>query len=742
MSENDPAQERLDQQSRTNERNARNRSSVDLLRLASGASQATGALLQIPTSISGAIKNLSTDAANVVGFFESQTELLRGMGEFGVTFNNDVSRFIRDVARARVSQQQLAGIVQNQTEGLLTLGVSAQDGLNRFLRAQTQFREQMQIQVQDLKQLGFTTAEINETFLEFDRIQRMGRIRTFANDRERNLAATEFAETLDRLTFLTGKRREQLQQEISAVSREGDVQARTTQLGQSGADSLRNTVAVMGGFGEGIQNLTRDILTRGYALDARMAGIAGPLTDSLYELRRAQETGNAELIAQKEAEVRHAAAALRQDRRIIELAIHKGRNEYGNLAASILEDSADGMAQAIQQGREVVGQRLGKSAAEVTTEELQAYFEQMYDQNLAARLARAADPDDPNAGPNAGQQLFAGMQQALTMMEDSQAQIVDAGVTRIFDAAGAPLQRFTRYLDGIIDNDTISNSVNEVVGMFERAIDEIAPGTGSANNAARNAYASGDAGLARAIAEIRTLRDAATDPGERARLQERLDELVNSAPSTLEVAAAYITSQNGSIEARAASINIGPELDALIRREQSQSGAGSSNSIGTLGSIGRYFKDYGVESNIAVHGMQAVMTPRQAAEFGASIASGAASKIAGVISDNALSSNRSVVGSFDTAFNSSMQNMTGKLNTIRNDAARALTNNESIDLEELERRLTGAFASVNRTDIGKEIRDAFAPVSELISISREQLNVGQRQLKGIRGMSGDVLRGA
>jgi hypothetical protein len=745
LSEPTPEEQRRDEQARERERSSRNRTSVDLLRLAGSASSAASSLLDLPGSISSAVSGLSSDAGKVVNFFEGQVNLLRGFGEFGVTFNNDVGRFTADVARSRVSYQQLAGIIQNQTQSLMMFGPTAQQGLNAYLRAQADFRDGMKMQVDDLKQLGYTTQEINETFLEFDRIQNMARIRNYANDRQRNLAAVEFAENLDRLTHLTGKRREQLLQEMQQVSREGDVQARTVQLGEgsAAADSLRNTVTVMGGFGEGIQNLTRDILTRGYALDARMAGIAGPLTDSLYDLRRAQESGNQELIAQKEAEVRHAAAALRQDRRIIELAIHKGRNEYGDLAASILEDTAEGMARAIEHGREVVGRNLGKSAAEVTSEELRAYFERTYDASTAARLNR--NVTGPNAA-SSGQQLFSGVQGTLTRLEDAQAQIVEGAVSRIFNVAGGPAQRFGEYLDGIVNNNTIGGSIDRIVGLFDTALNEISPGGVSAGiqEAANNAYAAGNTALAQQIQTLRTIRDQSTDPGEVARLNQQIDDLIRQAPNTLEVIGdAFITANGGTIEARADNVDLSPLVEAFRQREAAAAGAGTANAIGTLGTIGRYFKDYGLGTGVTLHGMEAVMTPAQASEWGAMIAGGAAGEIAATIGNTVTRSNKTALGTFDTSFNSSMQSVSGMLNTVRSTVRDSSASNEPFDLSELESRLASVLNSgFDKNSMSDSLRELTEPLRELITVNREQLRNGERQLRSFRGMSGDALRGA
>jgi len=407
-----------------------------------------------------------------------------------------------------------------------------------------------------------------------------------------------------------------------------------------------------------------------------------------------------------------------------------------------MEDSAEGMARAIEHARNTIAERTGKSTAEVTSEELRRYLDDMYDQSTAARLNRATEGPDAATG---GQQLFTGVQQTLTQLEDIQAQAVETAAARIFGAAGDHVASFGRYLDGIITNNTVGGAVDSIVGLFDDAIAALTPGgvDSGAQNAANNAFASGNAELARQIQTLRTQLENESDPNRAALLQEQLNELIRQAPSTLEILGNTSISTDGDIIATANSVDLSALAEAFRQREADQSGAaGTNNSIGSLGTIGRYFKDYGLGTNVTLHGMETVMTPRQAAEFGASIAGGAASELVNAISESSTSGNRAVVGSFDTAFNSSMQNMTGKLNTIRNNAERALTNNETIDLEELERRITSAFASVNKTDIGKEIKDAFAPVSELVSISREQLNVGQRQLKGIRGMSGDVLRGA
>lgn len=140
--------------------------------------------------------------------------------------------------------------------------------------------------------------------------------------------------------------------------------------------------------------------------------------------------------------------------------------------------------------------------------------------------------------------------------------------------------------------------------------------------------------------------------------------------------------------------------------------------------------------------MEAVMTPRQAADFGASIAHGSGERVASLIGSEIGSQRNSYVTGMNTASQFYSRNLNGMLNTITTAMTTNAGTSNDIDLTNLETRISELRTSFEGPMQSLE-RELATPLNEIAKNSSLQLDVQRDHLKRAKNMTGDgnILRG-
>jgi hypothetical protein len=168
---------------------------------------------------------------------------------------------------------------------------------------------------------------------------------------------------------------------------------------------------------------------------------------------------------------------------------------------------------------------------------------------------------------------------------------------------------------------------------------------------------------------------------------------------------------------------------------------------GSLGKTGKLFENFGKQSNMLLHGIESVQTPEQTAEIMRHSAIGTAQAFADSLRgqqgmEMASYIKSTVVPAIDQMSGTTVQTLGGMLNTLK---ATSTTNNvanqnQQIDPAIMEQLFT-RLASNIKGPMEEALKGLKSPMEDFASTAREQLAIQQKQLRGIKGMSGDAMRG-
>jgi hypothetical protein len=698
--------------------------------LATAAMRAAGAIYTtLPKSLSDVF---GKDAlAGSLNYIEKNLEAMRGFGSFGVNFGNEVDNMIASAANSRIGLDGFAKIVGQSGGDLLMFGATANQGMNQFVTSQTEFFAKFKQEEQTLKRLGFTVDEITDTFLIYDKVSNYARVRDNRTTEQRNRAAVEFSLELDKMSKLTGKSREALANQMAEVSRAGDVQARTNQLtSDAGKESLRNQITLAQQISPAVGKLTQDLLTAGIPKgeSKRLMGLAGEYSSAVLALRDAQRSGNAEQIRIAEDGVQTQATLLRKNETIQNLALYSGVNQYTDIASSVLEQTATGYARALEIARE----QLIKSGIEVSTKNLADQVRRNVEAEQAAAIANAKD---------GSQRLQQAMIDLLTETQQASAQAQISGTKELIAAASGPILSFAEGFKTL--------ELDKKIERFNKFFTDMISGLGNLTNdlparglkASDDALAKGANELARDLNELSRKYNEAVGP-EKETLGRALTEAIKKASELPALTNMLVDANN---------VTIIPDQTFIDGLSEALNNRGRDlpppRDTGSLGKTGRLFENFGKQSNMLLHGIESVQTPEQTADIMRHSAIGTAQAFADSLRgmqgmEAAAYIKTSVVPAIEQMSGSTLQSVNGMLNTLK---AASVTNNTNAQTSEVDSTMLEQIMNKLASNIKGPMEEVFkglkSPMDEFASTARESLAIQQKQLKSIRGIGGDAMRG-
>ena len=233
-------------------------SAADAVRGMDGSiSGAVGALGNIPLGVGEVIKGVFGPVAGAV---DQTHQAFMDAASAGANFGGNMRDLLKSSAGAGLSLSEFTGIIKNNSEALMFLGGSTDEGAKRLAKLGKDIRNTPL--AADLARLGFSTADINEGFANYSKmLAKNGRLQGMS-DAQLISGTHEYLKNLDAVSKLTGKSKESLQAEEDA--RQADAQYRVM-MSRLDADGQKNMEALMKSIPAQHQAGLKEILATGTA---------------------------------------------------------------------------------------------------------------------------------------------------------------------------------------------------------------------------------------------------------------------------------------------------------------------------------------------------------------------------------------------------------------------------------------------------------------------------------------------
>ena len=721
----------------------RNRAAVDKLTGAFGKAVA-GALQGAPKSFSEATGDLlkvfggtGENLAKIMSGAEAYVGVWQDLTTRGINFGNNLADMAILAGEANMKLEDLQKIAAENSQVFAQLGASVNTSILDFINIQSKFLQDAEFNTLrvSLERLGMTTDTINERFLQFDTISNIRNIRSRMDDTQRNLAATEFAQQMDRLSKLTGEQADALAKEAADISRQGNIFSFTQQINSDIRDEVEGTVQRVGKMGDDIGNLVTDLITRGFpdANDPAARAIyafAGDLEVATGKLRAAALRGASETeMARLQEEVVIQAALLRRKKEIQDLAVLGNVTDTTGALQNLitgLNNSAEALS--VEAAMEEFQKAEGRAA---TLDELITFRINKLKQEQDNQI----NPD--NTASDAQKSLNVYLD-GLRALQRTASVLQRETLTTIFSGIAAAASALEAQATGIDPKEAARDTIDSIKGSIQEMTDTLQ--MDATQLTAYELKNQADIAAAKLLAVANQLQNQAgieTNPGDREKLLEQVASLTSQATALTEGAEDL---SDGRITAETFRSLIGSANESIMSAREvyvTATNVKIADSVfnkilgyntGTLGTTGRLFKDFGNETIAALHGLEAVVTPDQMAD---------------IVKASAVGALRAAQESYaQTDARSSTASLTGMLNTVRKTMSTSMDNTQSMDVASLQTAISNLAPQITNGMESALSGTLKQPLSELISVTKEGVEMNSKIRKGVIAMNGDLLRGA
>lgn len=152
----------------------------------------------------------------------------RELSNVGASFNNSITEMRYAAAGLELSLDEMSSMISGNSESLRLLGGTVGEGVARFAAINRNMKATGDFAA--LKQMGFTVEQINEGMSDYTALQsRLGRLQRMDNAQIAQGSA-RYMQTLDRLTKITGKSREQMEATLRAQAQDAGIRTLLNQF--------------------------------------------------------------------------------------------------------------------------------------------------------------------------------------------------------------------------------------------------------------------------------------------------------------------------------------------------------------------------------------------------------------------------------------------------------------------------------------------------------------------------------
>jgi len=273
---------------------------------------------------------------------EGYLDTFRQLSSSGAGFSADLFELKNSAAQSRLTLDEFAGIVAENSAGFAGFGGTVNKGARIFTEASKNMFDNGL--ADPLLNMGMSFGEINENMATYMTLNR----RRFTEEEMRNGKAAQsmvlMSTEMDKIAKLTGKNRAELEKEINDRMRKGQVEAKIRMLEASGnkeaADKMRRAIAEAEKAGPGALAAVEDLFTKGAVVseEGRAAAVAlGPAFDDLTNMvAYAQGPGGIEGMTNSIDNFNTAIAQRIQDPDFLNIATLGGMgNQFADAAANL-----------------------------------------------------------------------------------------------------------------------------------------------------------------------------------------------------------------------------------------------------------------------------------------------------------------------------------------------------------------------------------------------------------------------
>jgi hypothetical protein len=294
---------------------------------------------------------------------EGYVNTFRSMSESGAAFGGNILELKNSAANTRMTLDAFANVVTSNSQGFAALGGNVSAGARSFTRFSEAFFESSEGYADQLMMMGMSTEGINEMLAKQMTINRRANL---TDERQRNLllqSTMSLAGEMDAMAKLTGKQKDQIQAEIDASMRKGQVEAKfrliEMEQGKEAAMAARQQyqqammTASMAGP-DAIAAVEETFALGQVKSEAARKGIValGPAADKVQGAFRA--IADAPLSNNIDTMVNNMGGAIVErinSKEFLQTAVLADANQFGQAAATMLESGGD-LQTAVQRYRD------------------------------------------------------------------------------------------------------------------------------------------------------------------------------------------------------------------------------------------------------------------------------------------------------------------------------------------------------------------------------------------------------
>ena len=263
-----------------------NRVAGDLAAMGNSATDAAKMFSGIP--ILGTVFSTVASSANKMSY------ALISASSGGASFGGSISSFSKSASEAGMNLQEFGSLIAANGAGMLGFGATTEDGAKNFARVSKNLRETSG----ELYALGMSTQEINEGLVNYGKNLRLQGLQGNKSNTDLAKGAKDYLKEMDSLAKITGEDRKAKEAERDALLKDAQFQASMMGVNEQVRASFLGTVQALP---KGMQNFTKDILAAGtatteenQALMAQMPESAAMLTQFHAKMQRGEAVTDAE----------------------------------------------------------------------------------------------------------------------------------------------------------------------------------------------------------------------------------------------------------------------------------------------------------------------------------------------------------------------------------------------------------------------------------------------------------------
>lgn len=485
-----------------------------------------------------ALGRMGTAVNETIGFMNNTYETYKGLSDVGADFGGDLLELQQNAAGARMTLDQFANMVAKNSEKLNALGGGVTEGARAFTQvSRALFDSRLNLQLQNM---GVGLEEINDFTVDYLDMQRRNTRFQNMSAQQQSQSIANYVRELDVLAKLTGKSRQEMQDELMERQSAGNVQARVRLLEMQGIEGAAEGINQMQKATEGmppqLKAMADTMIASNGAITKSQHGTAALFGDSYNLMSDAIAAMNAgDFVKGQELMAKATAASantIKNDSTYLSIATTKGLTDIGDVAAEAVENGgkfADALSKMGEQAgiatTSVQGFALALDAAksQIAIDQKTA-IEQPITNAITAGIATVADA---RAG-------------TVDAFVESGRPILEGGFKKLADS----LQMDPKVLSGVIGgaaeglfsivSDTAASQVSIVEKMLKDNADEFSSSQKETLQATLNK-----------IAQLKVDYEEATTTEEKNEIAGQINELISGMSNVVKTIDATAKADKG-----------------------------------------------------------------------------------------------------------------------------------------------------------------------------------------------------